>query len=124
MSALGPLLLASCERAAPLPWKWHVEPHPEGCDCPDEHVGEARLVTSRRFVTADIPRAQLCVFSGDRMQVAYVRLLSADGRCEQVVHVPGGEHAPVVASYEARAAWVREIVPRLVAAARAFEDRP
>lgn len=53
--ALGLLLLATCVQAAPgLPWRWSVEPHPENCDCLSDHVNG--MVTSYRFVTADLAR--------------------------------------------------------------------
>jgi hypothetical protein len=74
------------------------------------------MVTSRRLAVADTPNAQLCVFSGDVMQHAWVRLLGKEGQGMGTIQVKGGEHVRSAASHDARIAWVQEVVPRLVAA--------
>lgn len=113
---LGAQLLATCEAVVPG-WVRHVEQHPVDCPCPEEHDETGKML-SRRFVTLTLPGAQLCIFSGSRMQTAYVRILGDDGKCLKVVHVPEGAHRRVADSLEDRAAWVRMIVPRLLAAAK------
>lgn len=97
-----------------------MEAHPSGCECAEEHV-DGR-VRSERLAVLNLDGAQVCVFSGDRMQTAYVRVLEG-ARCVRVLHVPEGTHAPVAASWEQRITWVRLVVPRLLAALRADRIR-